>query len=206
MSMKQFSWSCIQNASSSSPVRVLTSGCLVGQKVGWNDTDYSSDVVHRVIKNPKVQSFHFCPEHIILGTPRLFTTIYNGNGYDVLDGKAQVLDTDKNDHSEKFRYAAEQMLAFAKSNKIDLAILMEISDSCGSSTIYLGNPEEKVYQKGPGVSAALLIRHGIPVLGSRDYRTLGEILRALENDESILQDGIDFCEDPWYKEYFGQYV
>ena len=95
------------------------------------------------------------------------------------------------------------MLHFAEQNHIELAILMEISDSCGSTAIYLGAPELKIYQKGPGVSSALLMRNGIAVLGSRDYRTLGRILRILEDDENLLTEGIDFCEDPWFKEYFG---
>ena len=79
---------------------------------------------------------------------------------------------------------------------------MEISDSCGSTAIYLGHPDQKVYQRGPGVSAAMLIRHGIPVLGSRDYHCLTAMLATLDHQSPPETDAINFREDPWYQEYF----
>ena len=123
----------------------------------------------------------------------------------MLDGTAEVRDTENNDLTEKFLYSAEQFYLFARKQNADLAILLEISDSCGSSAVYLGHPDEKCYQKGPGVSAAMLIRKGIPVVGSRDYRQLGEMLRILEGDESLLKDEIDFREGDWFQEYFSEH-
>lgn len=200
--MNAIPWERIKNASNDNPIRILTSACLVGHRVGWNDQPYPCSIVQRLVQNPKVHALHFCPENLILGTPRLLTTLHKGNGFDVLDGIAEVRDTQNNDLTEKFLYSAQQFYLFAQKQDVELAILLEISDSCGSSAVYLGNPEEKRYQKGPGVSAAMLMRKGIPVVGSRDYRQLGAILRILEEDESILKDEIDFCEIDWFREYF----
>ena len=184
------------------PLRILSSGCLVGEEVGWDDRAYTSSIVQRLVQNPKVQAVHFCPENLIMGTPRLLTTLHHGNGFDVLDGKAEVRDTQDNNLTEKFIYAAQQLLRFVREKQVELAVMMEISDSCGSTAIYLGNPQDKVYQKGPGVSSAMLMRNGIPVVGSRDFRSIGRILQVLEGEDCQKIGGIDFREDPWFKEYF----
>ena len=191
----------LREVTEENPLCVITSACLVGEKVGWDDRAYTSSLVQKLVQHPKVKAVRFCPEHLILGTPRLLTTLHKGNGFDVLDGQAQVRDTDNNDLTEKFIYSAERFLEFAKANNVDLAVLMEISDSCGSTAVYLGRAEEKVYQQGPGVSSALLMRNGIPVLGSRDHRSIGRLLLLLEGKEGEAE-GIDFREDPWFREYF----
>lgn len=67
---------------------------------------------------------------------------------------------------------------------------------------YLGHPTNKNNQKGPGVSAAMLIRNGVPVVGSRDYRCLAAVLSCLDGKEVELQSKINFEEDAWYREYF----
>ena len=192
----------LYEASPSTPLRILTSACLVGQKVGWDNRAYPSSLVHFLVQNPKVQAVHFCPENLILGTPRLLTTLYHGNGFDVLDGQAEVRDTDQNNLTDLFISSAHHLLHFAQKNQVDLAVMMEISDSCGSTAVYLGNPEEKKYQKGPGVSSALLIRNGIPVVGSRDEHTLGQILHLLGDSDQSFEDKIDFRNDPWFLSYF----
>lgn len=195
-------WKRISTASAQNPLRILTSACIIGKQVGWDDRAYPSQMVQTLIQNPKIKAISFCPENIIMGTPRLFTTIHDGNGFDVLDGKASVKDTDGKDWTERFIYSAEQILQFAQEHQVELAIMMEISDSCGTSAIYLGDPSLKNYQKGPGVSSGILLRHGIPVLGSRDYRTIGKIISLLTGDEQQFEEGIDFIEIDWYQEYF----
>ncbi len=199
---KTISMSRVREATEENPLRIITSACLVGEKVGWDNRPYTSSLVQRLVQHPKVKAVRFCPENLILGTPRLLTTLHKGNGFDVLDGTAEIRDTNNNDLTEKFIYSAQQFLQFAQENNVELAVLMEISDSCGSTAVYLGKPEDKIYQKGPGVSCALLIRNGIPVLGSRDYQSIGQIIHALEGNEEKKVEGIDFIEDPWFLEYF----
>jgi uncharacterized protein YbbK (DUF523 family) len=202
MSINATLWTHLHEASIEKPLHILTSACLVGHRVGWDDRAYTSSEVQKLTRHPKVKAVHFCPENIIMGTPRLLTTVHGGNGFDVLDGKATVQDTESNDFTTQFIYSAHQLLSFVEANNVVLAVMMEISDSCGSTAIYLGNPADKTYQKGPGVSTALLMRNGISVIGSRDYKTLGKIMNILNEEESSLTNMIDFKDDPWYQEYF----
>jgi hypothetical protein len=59
-----------------------------------------------------------------------------------------------------------------------------------------------VYQKGPGVAAAALIRAGIPVISQRDDRSL-RMLRDLLDGTALLADERDHWEKEWYQGYFG---
>lgn len=197
-----FSWERLSEVSVEDPLRILSSACLLGHKVGWDDRPYTSSVALALKENPKVKMFHFCPEDLILGTPRLLTTVHNGNGFDVLDGQATVLDTEGVDHTSKFVFAAEQMLHYAKKHAIELALLTEISDSCGSTALYLGAAENKNYQRGMGVSAALLHRNGIPIVGARDFRSLQQIMSALDPTMPLDHNAQNFDELDWYLEYF----
>ena len=52
------------------------------------------------------------------------------------------------------------------------------------------------------MAAALLWRNSILVIGSRDFRTLQEILLVLD-PTTERQEGLkDFSEIDWYREYF----
>jgi hypothetical protein len=61
---------------------------------------------------------------------------------------------------------------------------------------------DKVYQRGPGVAAALLIRHTIPVVSQRDYKTLGHIAYKLGAGSPPSPDLKDHHEIDWYRDYF----
>ena len=202
--MQNFSWERLIQVTEDDPLRILSSACLLGHRVGWDDRPYTSSLALTLAHNSKVSMIHFCPEDLILGTPRLLTTIHGGNGFDVLDGRASVRDTEGNDHTDLFVYAAEQFLEFAQENRIELALLTEISDSCGSTALYIGAAQDKNYQKGAGVSAALLMRHSIPVIGSQDLRSIQEILCVLDPTFKREQGMQDFTEISWYSEYFSE--
>ena len=87
--------------------------------------------------------------------------------------------------------------------QVDVAILMDMSGACGSTVTYLGSrfAPDKVYQQGPGVAAAALIRAGIPVISQRDDRSLRK-LRDLLDGTDMLTDERDHWEKTWYQEYF----
>ncbi len=158
-----------------------------------------------MISLPNVRSYQFCPEHYAFGTPRALPDIHGGNGFDVLDGKARVLDDKGNDLTEGMVVAAKEMLKIAQDKKIDIAVLMDMSAACGSQVISDGcrlTPHRK-YQKGPGVSAALLIRNGIFVVSQRDFRTLERIYKKLNPSHIVDATAIDHHENGWYKAYFG---
>ena len=99
-----------------------------------------------------------CPEQLGgLSTPRLPAEIVAG------------LVTNKEGVSvdNEFRKGAQEALAVALENKVDLAILQSRSPSCGVKEIYDGSFSGKKI-KGQGVFAKLLAKHDIKVLDAED--------------------------------------
>jgi uncharacterized protein YbbK (DUF523 family) len=104
-----------------------------------------------------------CPEQLGgLSTPRNPAEIVGGDGEDVLDGKARVMDRTGKDVTEAFIRGAYEALHLAKAVGAKEAILKEKSPSCGSCVIYDGTFQGKK-KAGMGVTAALFQRHGIRV-------------------------------------------
>ena len=146
----------------------------------------------------------FCPEEYSFGSPREMCDIHGGTGLDVLEGNAKVLSDSGIDWSEGMIKASEKMLEIAKAEKVDLAVMMDVSAACGSQVIYSGNrfAENKVYQIGTGVSAAQLIRNGIKVISQRDYASLEILYSKIDPNHTINTTAKDHHEIDWYKEYF----
>ena len=157
------------------PLRLLMSACLTGITCGYDGSangEYPS--ARWFINRPNVRVVTFCPEEYSFGAPREMCDIHGGTGADVLDGKARVLTESGIDWSAGMISAAHKMLEVAQREDVELAVMMDISAACGSQVIYDGNRfgEDKKYQIGAGVSAALLMRHGIQVISQRDYASL----------------------------------
>lgn len=185
------------------PLRVLISACLVGRPVGWEGGPYTADHVVALSRLPLVHALAACPEDPVLGTPRPLTVLHGGDGFDVLAGRARVLDSDGRDRTAELVRGAEAVLRLAVERRAELAILMNVSDSCGTHVIYDGAAGPGHYRRGPGVAAALLMRAGIPCVAQRDELTLAR-LRARLDPGYGLPDGLaDFREHPWYVESFG---
>jgi uncharacterized protein YbbK (DUF523 family) len=186
--------------------RVLMSGCVAGLGCGWEGTSYGEWSLHRWFADHAsvVQIIPFCPEDFVLGTPRELCDIHGGNGFDVLDGKARVLTTSGKDWSEPMIRAARRMLEVAREHQVDLAILMDMSAACGSQVISDGDRtvKDRRYQAGPGVSAALLMKNGVPVISQRDFRTLGHLMEALDPGFGAPPMARDHHETDWYRSYF----
>jgi uncharacterized protein YbbK (DUF523 family) len=199
-----FAWPRLAHVRPEDPLRVLVSACVLGHATGWEGGPYTEPLVVRLAGLAAVQAIPFCPEDTTLGTPRPLTTLHGGNGRDVLAGRARVLETTGRDVTAELTRGAQAMLAAARLGRAELAILLDVSDSCGSHVAYLGAPEDKRYQRGPGVAAALLIDAGIPVLAQRDFATLQRLIGAL--DPTFVGDpaAIDFVDHPWFRGYFGE--
>ena len=75
---------------------------------------------------------------------------------DVLEGNARVLTSTGVDWTKGMIEASERMLKVADDNKIELAIMMDVSAACGNKVIYDRNrhSENKKYQIGMGVCGA----------------------------------------------------
>lgn len=184
------------------PLKILVSGCLNHQKTLTDGTSYDLDYIHSLLALPNVSTVTFCPENYAVGTPRDIPDIHGGNGFDVIDGGAKVL-TDKNaDLTEKMLGAAHEMLRLAKANEVHLALLVDMSASCGVQVISDGcrMVENRKFQKGPGVCAALLSRHGFPTLAQRDFKTLEHIRCKLDKKHVFDEEARDHHETEWFLE------
>lgn len=141
---------------------ILVSSCLAGLEVRYNGTHSLDDGIMELIREKK--AIAVCPE--LLGgfsTPREPAEIVGGEGGDVLDGKAKIIEKSGRDVTELYIKGANLTLLKAQEVGATLVVLKENSPSCGSATIYNGEfkGEKKV---GNGVTAALLRRHGFMVI------------------------------------------
>lgn len=118
------------------------------------------------------QAIMLCPE--VLGglpTPRHPAEIQGGNGFDVWEGRAKVLDKEGNDLTEAFKLGA--IKAFEEIQKLEVTalVLKERSPSCGSSLIYDGS-FSGTRIKGMGVATAYFIQQGLPVYSEENWQEM----------------------------------
>ena len=187
------------------PLRILVSACLMGVLCGADGSSYGQYPHIRALANyPNVRITSFCPEDYSFGTPREIPDIQGGNGADVLDGKAMVITETGKDFTEGMVKAAQKILEVAQLNKIELAIMMDVSAACGSQVIYKGHrlSENPEYQIGMGVCAEMLKRNGFKIISQRDYRSLDILLSKIDGSHISNPTALDHNETEWYKEYF----
>ncbi len=107
----------------------------------------------------------FCPEALAgLKIPRPPAEIVGGDGFDVLNGKARVVNKNGEDITEEFIRGAERVLELVKKSDVSIVYMKERSPSCGVMQIYDGSFSDCVIH-GCGVTAALLLRNGVAVRG-----------------------------------------
>ncbi len=152
------------------------SACLLGQKVRYDGDDclQSHPLLQQWFKEGKIITL--CPEMAGgLPTPRPPAEIQGKkSGGDVLKKNALVKTKNEQDVTEFFLEGAKKALELVKKHHIHVAILKAKSPSCGSETIYDGTFTRTLIQ-GEGVTAALLIKHGVQVF---DENHIDEALRA----------------------------
>lgn len=116
---------------------ILVSSCLAGLDVRYNGTNCLNDKIRKLVEENK--AITICPE--LLGgfsTPREPAEIIGGNGEDVLDGKAKVVEKSGKDVTQLYIKGAYSTLKQAIKLNATLVVLKENSPSCGSLTIYNG--------------------------------------------------------------------
>ena len=137
-------------------MKILVSACLLGKNCKYNGSNNLNQGVLGFIEGHEV--IGVCPEQLGgLSTPRLPAEIVDG----VVTNKEGV------SVDNEFRKGAQEALAVALENKVDLAILQSRSPSCGVKEIYNGSFSGKKI-KGQGVFAKLLSARGIKVLDAED--------------------------------------
>lgn len=146
---------------------ILISACLAGQDVRYDGGNCLKQLIKELVEEQKAVSI--CPEVSGgLSTPREPAEIIGGDGYDVLDGKAKVMDRTGKDVTEMYVKGAYATLKRAKEVKAELVVLKERSPSCGSSMIYNGHFDGNTIA-GNGVTAALLKRNGFKVISDEEF-------------------------------------
>lgn len=186
------------------PWRVLISGCIFGWKVAVDGTTYGLDSERpKWLDSSLVEMIPFCPEDYQLGTPRSMPDLHGGDGFAVLDGNGQILDSENNDITPQVLAGAEAMTQLALKRRVDFAVLTDRSGACGSQVISIGcrSIEPVVYRKGVGVAAASLLRGGVSVVSQRDFRTLDILRSKLEDNYSPDESLLDHHQHPWVKEH-----
>lgn len=143
---------------------------MAGLEVRYNGTHRLDKRIIKLIEENK--AIVVCPELLGgLSVPREQAEIIGGDGEDVLDGNAKVVDQLGRDVTEEFIKGAYKTLKTAQEVKATTVVLKEYSPSCGSTMIYSGkfNGEKMV---GNGVTAALLKRNGIRVFSEENVKDL----------------------------------
>lgn len=154
---------------------IMVSACLAGKPVRYNGSTATDSMVEQLIAEGKAISV--CPE--LLGgfmTPREPAEIVGGDGYDVLDGQAKVVERSGADVTSMYIEGAARALDIAKQQDVEIVVLKENSPSCGSSVIYDGTFNGRKLA-GAGVTTAMFRKAGIRVISEAE---LEQELRALK--------------------------
>ncbi|MFE0170777.1 DUF523 domain-containing protein [Streptomyces sp. NPDC059002] len=140
---------------------VLVSACLRGVPCRYDGRDKASPEVDDALAGRAVVPF--CPEVAGgLPTPRRPAELVGGDGHDVLDGRARVVEDTGRDVTAEFVAGARRALAAAHAGGCAEALLMPRSPSCGRGSVYDGTFGGELVT-GDGVTAALFERNGITV-------------------------------------------
>lgn len=141
---------------------VLVSACLAGVRCRYDGEAHPDERVLDMVRSGR--GIPVCPEQLGgLPTPRRRAEIRGGDGSDVLDGLARVVDEDGRDVTGPFLRGAEETLRLARLAGAERAYLRARSPSCGLGTVYDGGFSGRL-RPGDGVTAALLERHGLAVI------------------------------------------
>lgn len=134
---------------------VLVSACLLGVPCRY---DGKSKPWQEILNSSKIIPVPVCPEQLGgCSTPRPKAWFTGGDGRDVLNGTARIVDEKGRDVTEAFVSGARHTLHIARTLGIRHAVLKEGSPSCGVSFVTI----EGKKTPGMGVTAALLSENGI---------------------------------------------
>ena len=146
--------------------RVLVSACLLGRHCTYDASTNADGVLLRELAEAGLEPVPCCPEEAgELGTPRPPADL-TADAEAVLDGRGRVVTHAGADVTEGFRRGAEAALELCRREGLRRAFLKERSPSCGCThTHRVGG-----VVKGPGLTTALLRRHGIACTGVEGRR------------------------------------
>ena len=139
---------------------ILVSACLLGLACRYNGLCKKNSSVLNFLLGGNRAIIPICPEQLAgLSTPRPTTQFASGNGATILAGEGLLLNANKMRMNESFIKGAHQVLAIARMNNCQQAVLKERSPSCGVHQIWLNDQ----IVNGSGVTTALLKNNGVSV-------------------------------------------
>lgn len=142
---------------------IVASACLTGVRCRYDGGHRLDDKVVAISEKEKL--IPLCPEQLGgLPIPRPPAEIVGGDGDDVLDGRARVVDEKGKDITEEFLKGSRESLRITKSVGAKKAIMKEKSPSCGIHKI----DRDGILVSGKGVLTALLLREGIKVISNEE--------------------------------------
>ena len=139
--------------------KIAISACLLGVPCRYDGKCKLNRKAAKIFTSNK--AIAICPEVLGgLAIPRPACEIVGGDGNDVLDGNAKVLDKNDNDYAKKFIDGAKTALGIIKKLEIKKVYLKSRSPSCGVNKIYNGTFADRT-KSGCGVFAAILKKENI---------------------------------------------
>ena len=147
-------------------VSIGISACMYGSKVwhnreGWDLLEKMGCEADRIDWHP------ICPEiEAGLGAPRIPVQVMEGNGIDVWDDRATVMQGDR-DITDQLKAACLQGLKRLQIADVHTYVFKETSPSCG---VYQGSETSGQSNRPPGVFGALLYREGFFLIPAEDLR------------------------------------
>jgi len=157
---------------------VLVSACLLGERVRYDGAKVPCNSA--ILNSWKHDGMivPFCPEVAgNLPVPRPPAEIIKGTGTDVLEKKTGVFNINGQDVTDSFIRGAEKALEVARKMQITIAVLKDLSPSCGKTCIYDGS-FSKVRRPGNGVTTALLEKNGISVFSENEIQKAATCFEA----------------------------
>ena len=144
----------------------IVSACLLGINCRYDGGNALDVRLVEAVRRGDIVPIPVCPEQLSgMPTPRSRCEIVGGDGFDVLNGKARVLDEHGRDVTDFFVRGAREVLKIAELVGAKVAIMKDFSPSCGCGEIYDGSFTGK-RRKGFGVTSALLKLSGLKVMGT----------------------------------------
>lgn len=146
--------------------RIVLSACLAGVACTHEAQPKTRDWAVKLVAEGR--AVPVCPEVAGgLPIPRPAAEIQGGDGGDVVDGDARVVDEHGRDVTDAFVAGAQKARDAARSANAALAILKARSPSCGCGRTYDGTFSGTL-RDGDGVTAAMLKREGLRVVSDEE--------------------------------------
>ena len=146
---------------------VLVSACLLGMNCRYDGASNLDAPLVEALAAEDCIAVPFCPEERGgLITPRPAAWIEEKSAAAVVEGNSRVVTHEGTDVTAEFMRGAEQALETCQNQGIRRAFLKERSPSCGVCQTHVDNQ----LVDGPGVTAEVLGRAGVQVVGVEGQR------------------------------------